>query len=55
MQNFQSKFKNGFNGANYHGGYTFWDRRLCFQSHDDYYECIDKMTDDSNLLLIRYE
>ena len=50
MQGYQSRFKAGTNGANYHGGFIYWDRRLCFQAHDDYYECIDKMNDESNLI-----
>jgi hypothetical protein len=26
-----------------------WDRKLCFQAHDDYFNCIDKLDEKSNI------
>jgi hypothetical protein len=30
-------------------GPQWWDRRLCFQAHDDYYNCIDKQDEKSKI------
>ncbi len=29
------------------------DKRLCFQSHDDYFDCIDKQNTDSKINLLK--
>ncbi len=33
--------------TNYKGGMINFNHRLCFQAHDDYYNCIDNIKEES--------
>jgi hypothetical protein len=47
MHLYSGKFKGTLYGKMGAGTMNGWDRKLCFQAHDDYFSCIDKLDEKS--------